>query len=452
MIGGGLSGLTTAHLLAGRGFEVTVLEARCRAGGRILTLREPFTGGLYAEAGAIFVVGDPALIALANELGVEVKPPDRPPRRPSVTIAAGLRKIVQPDEPETPPAYSAEERALDDRARLEHYFGPALIGDVRTASWLTPELARYDAIDAATYLRERGASSAFAEEIASMISMGEKLDSLSALWVMQEIASFQQEIGWAGGGRIPGGTDRLTEALAKKLGARFQPGAVARRIEETKEGARVHYTRDDGHYTLAADRVVIAVHAPVVKAIEIDPPLPGPVLKAIESVKVANAVRFYAESSRRVWTERGLSGAVATDLPLGMVRDETAYQPGAAGILGAYLSGEVGREVARLSVEARRERLLAHMELAHPGVRSAIVATAEKVWGDDPFVRGAYAWFPPGYLTRMLPEITRPVGRLHFAGDHTSHRPGFMHGAVASAHRVAEEVTSSVAAGPSTRG
>ena len=52
IIGAGLSGLCAAYLLQRAGQRVTVLEARDRPGGRILTLREGFADGLYADAGA----------------------------------------------------------------------------------------------------------------------------------------------------------------------------------------------------------------------------------------------------------------------------------------------------------------------------------------------------------------------------------------------------------------
>lgn len=51
IIGAGLSGLVTAYELDKSGFDVTVLEAQARAGGRILTVRD-FDDNLYAEAGA----------------------------------------------------------------------------------------------------------------------------------------------------------------------------------------------------------------------------------------------------------------------------------------------------------------------------------------------------------------------------------------------------------------
>lgn len=47
-----MAGLVAGYELSKLGHDVTLLEARARPGGRVLTLREPFAGGLYAEAGA----------------------------------------------------------------------------------------------------------------------------------------------------------------------------------------------------------------------------------------------------------------------------------------------------------------------------------------------------------------------------------------------------------------
>ncbi len=52
IVGAGLAGLAAAHELTRAGHQVTVLEARTRPGGRVYTLREPFSDGLYADAGA----------------------------------------------------------------------------------------------------------------------------------------------------------------------------------------------------------------------------------------------------------------------------------------------------------------------------------------------------------------------------------------------------------------
>src|SRR6185369_13224839 len=52
VLGAGMAGLVAAHELTKLGHDVTVLEAQMRPGGRVHTLREPFSDGLYAEAGA----------------------------------------------------------------------------------------------------------------------------------------------------------------------------------------------------------------------------------------------------------------------------------------------------------------------------------------------------------------------------------------------------------------
>lgn len=52
ILGAGLAGLVAAYELSKLGHHVTILEARTRPGGRVHTLREPFSDGLYAEAGA----------------------------------------------------------------------------------------------------------------------------------------------------------------------------------------------------------------------------------------------------------------------------------------------------------------------------------------------------------------------------------------------------------------
>src|SRR6187401_1293058 len=74
VVGAGLSGLAVAHSLMERGYDVRVLEATERAGGRISTIRSPFTEGQYAEAGAAHVVNDPALLELCRAMGIQLKP------------------------------------------------------------------------------------------------------------------------------------------------------------------------------------------------------------------------------------------------------------------------------------------------------------------------------------------------------------------------------------------
>jgi monoamine oxidase len=72
---------------------------------------------------------------------------------------------------------------------------------------------------------------------------------------------------------------------------------------------------------------------------------------------------------------------------------------------------------------------------------SELIASRQIVWEQDPFARGGYAFFDPGYDPGLRAWLSRPAGRLFFAGEHTSVRwQGYMNGAIESGRRAAAEV------------
>ena len=73
IIGAGLSGLVAGFELKQAGHEVIILEARDRVGGRVLTVRDPFSEGLFAEAGAVRIPHDHDLtLGYADYFGLKV--------------------------------------------------------------------------------------------------------------------------------------------------------------------------------------------------------------------------------------------------------------------------------------------------------------------------------------------------------------------------------------------
>ena len=58
IVGAGVSGLAAARDLTNAGLTVTILEARHRIGGRVLTYHDPLSG-LPIELGAEFIHGHP---------------------------------------------------------------------------------------------------------------------------------------------------------------------------------------------------------------------------------------------------------------------------------------------------------------------------------------------------------------------------------------------------------
>ena len=73
IIGAGLSGLVAGFELKQAGHEVIILIARDRVGGRVLTVRDPFSEGLFAEAGAVRIPHDHDLtLGYADYFGLKV--------------------------------------------------------------------------------------------------------------------------------------------------------------------------------------------------------------------------------------------------------------------------------------------------------------------------------------------------------------------------------------------
>lgn len=75
IVGAGLSGLVAGYELAKLGFDVTILEAATRVGGRVFTLRDPFSDGLFAEAGAARIPPNHDLtLRYVREFNLELDP------------------------------------------------------------------------------------------------------------------------------------------------------------------------------------------------------------------------------------------------------------------------------------------------------------------------------------------------------------------------------------------
>ncbi len=438
VVGAGLAGLAAAYELTQAGHEVTVLEARSRAGGRVQTLREPFADGLYVEAGA-------ATVQDTHDWTIHYAqlcdlPLDPIPHSPGVSLyQVRGRRIVESAERPGPFDLTPEENALGRSGIRERYLQPLLlqVGDTTAPGWPPPELSELDQISFAELLRRRGASPGAVSllRLGFPDLLGDGADAVSALDLLRETA---QRAASKQSFTVRGGSDRLPLALAARLTDRIQYGSPVVRIEQDATAVRAVVKAGGAHRTLSADHLICTVPFPVLRSIEIVPPLPVEKRRAIAELQLTSVARVFLQTRTRFWEPQGLSGVVLTDRPWSIfprAPDPASHR----GILESYSAGVEARRIAKT-----RESLL-HLAVREaaavfPELPDQFEGGAAKLWDEDEWARGAYTWFKPGQMRSLLPHIGRSEGRLLFAGEHTSDHPGWMQGALASGVRAAREV------------
>src|SRR5215469_4076860 len=95
IIGAGLAGLSAAYELAHSGHDVTILEARARPGGRVQTLRDYFSDGLYVDTGATRIPDNHEFTMRYVKLFRLELEPFQPKGFDSITYMSGKRMKVQ---------------------------------------------------------------------------------------------------------------------------------------------------------------------------------------------------------------------------------------------------------------------------------------------------------------------------------------------------------------------
>ncbi len=442
VVGAGLAGLSAAWELVQAGHEVTVLEAQGRAGGRVHTLRAPFSDGLYAEAGGIFIHDRHAWTMHYVELfGLEL---DKvvPSKLDSRAWVRGRRLEVKRGEPTNWPLdLTPEERRLGRDGMMDRYLGPLVeeMGDPETPDWPSASLEKYDRLSLADLLREQGASAAAVEllSLGFQDNLGDGAESYSALNMLSQLVD---EAATKEVFTIRGGNDLLPEAFATRLAGDIRYGAPVTRIEHDDRGVRVVYEQAGSPTTLAADRLVCAVPFSVLRRIDVSPGFSPEKQRAIDELPTTSVTRVYLQSRERFWLAQGFDGSALTDLPMRGLGDRTVAQPGPRGILESFRSGVGARRAAELSEPERIASTLDDASKLYPDVREHFEVGTTWVWDDDPWARGGYIYFKPGQMYSIRPHISRPEGRIHFAGEHASTRPGWMQGALESGDRAAREI------------
>lgn len=427
--GAGFAGLTAAYDLKRRGARVTVVEARDRLGGRVWTRRDGFAEGQHAEAGGDMIDPDQASIRrLAKDLGLTLSPILRggfafvrqTARAPVIARASAAGSLWNAL------AQAAEPWLRAHRLNERRWDGPIArrMAEQSVAEWL-------DNIRADRRLRARlnGMRGFFLADP----------EHLSLLALVDQLATESSALNHFY--RINGGNDRLATALAGTLEEPVQFNTMVCAVVQRGGKVRVTLREGDGQGQMTADALVLALPATMVRRMTFTPPLTDPQCHAFRHLRYGPTTKTLLQFDRRFWKRTGKPLAYGTDLPIGAIWDGNEEQRGRSGILTLLAGGSASAETKRLLAQGGAEGVAARLKWL--GSTRAVLRAAHHVsWEDDQFVRGGYAVFQPGYDPEQRAWLSKPHGRIFFAGEHTSLRwQGYMNGAVESGLRAAEEVT-----------
>jgi monoamine oxidase len=397
VIGAGLAGLAAADALAQAGIDVTVMEQRDRVGGRVWSIASD--DGTVVEMGAEFVTeGYQEVPELITRLGLRLAPMGMSfaRRQPRGGIGVGDEQLER--------SLEVVEAALADGAAADVTVDRLLAGLPLHA----------------------GARELIACRI--QVSYAHETSRIAAAAVRDVGHLFRE----AEARRVAGGNGQIAERLAAPL--RVLRSTPAREVRAT-----------DGGYTvngeLHADAVVVAAPAFAVNGISFDPPLPAWKRAAQDEVVYGHAAKLAVPLGRAAppssvisvpehfwaWTANGPDGSV---VPL-----VAAFAGSATAVEAMYVEDGPGGYLSR--VAALRPDLDLRAE-------DAVLST----WPD-----GAYSAREAGRAPDLDERLTRPVGRIVFAGEHTE--PVWyatMEGALRSGARAAADVVAMLGVRSADRG
>jgi monoamine oxidase len=423
--GAGLAGLTAARDLTRKGAAVTVVEARGRIGGRVVTTREPFRFGQHAEAGGDLIDDSQSEIcSLIRDLGL---------RR--VKILPGgftaIRRNVSGRH------VSGRKGWLDLQRRLQREIRVFCLSEQRWDGGIADALARESA---AHWLDRVRAPRALRDIVTGMRGFFlADPDELSLLALVDQFA----EDGAPGAEqmfRIRGGNDRLAATLARSLGDTLRLETALRRVRQAANGVTATLETSGRLYDLRANYLVCTMPASTLRDVLFEPAMPDVQRQAIETLKYGHATKTSLQFDRATWRKRGQPRAYGTGLPIGAVWDGNEEQAGQAGILTLLAGGGASASTQAMLASGGPLRILRELTWLDLS-KTEIIAAASVSWEHDQWARGGYAFFDTAFTPSLRSWLARPFGRVFFAGEHTSLRwQGYMNGAVETGLRAAEEV------------
>jgi monoamine oxidase len=442
IVGAGMAGLCAGYELLRAGHRPIILEAQNRVGGRVCTVREPFSDGLHAEAGAMRIPRSHALtMAYIEKFGLRTLPFTMNNPR-AYYFLNGQRYRVETANAN--PDLLGFDCHPGERGRSHNQLWSAALQPLLARlekdplnAW-TGIVAEYDQFSTREYLETCGWSEG-AIEMFGLLADQEALMNSSFLELFREEAGnyYTDMI------QIEGGQDYLPRAFLPELRRHIRFGARMIALEQSADTASVIYETAAGRFTATGDQVLLTVPFPVLRHMESQPLFSRAKQRAIRQLHYDASAKIWLQFRRRFWEEdEGIyGGGTATDLPIRVVYyPDHGRETGRGVILASYTWSEDAQRWGSLLPADRLTQALEDLAQIHPQAPREYECGASKMWHDDEFAGGAFALFDPEQQSLLYQDIIAPQGRVRFAGEHASLYHAWIQGAIESGLREAAAI------------
>ena len=462
ILGAGIAGLVSAYELKRAGYDVTVIEARDRVGGRAWTIRgqqaiqqidrplqhSNFSAGQYFNAG-------PARLPSTHRLILSYA------RRFNVPLEVFVNSNDSAKWDFGGQVIPQRQFKNDINGRIGELLAKAIDRHALDAEMPLDELAQFrDFLGAYAALDEKGKytalfSSGYASEPGGYQHPPKAVDALTLKQLLPSKAIglpyfFDKIIDMQATMMQPvGGMDRIAHAFYDQVRPSVRLNTPVTAIH--REGAGVRIEHRGG--AVAADYCICTLPAHLLERIPNDfSPAKKVALKGIQYLKSAK-VAFEAP---RFWENDGsiYGGMAWTDrLNENVIYPSSGFHQARGVLIGAYVAGWthpenpdafVSKPIAEQIAISR-----ASIEALHPGRSRMLTSPVAVNWGQVPYNEGVGAIAPDWGDTKRGPryeELLRPEGPIIFAGEHLSYVGLWQEGAALSAHEALKLVQAMVAA------